>query len=219
MTRRSASQRRGHGRRSGSTIAREREMLTEVPPEALRRSKPHGSLAPETALASELLSHRRNLNASATGVASNRSLVRCRPSWCQPGKSAYRRCSSLAPPGAPPPERDRVRRNTGAEMPPEIVSAPRELSRVQKSAKTKGYRPTGTRTRLPGYRRLPVLFRHCVKHVSSAQWTLRYRFVSARTRWSGCGRPKGRQPALSPHHRQERPDDGSADRSGQTGAR
>lgn len=44
------------------------------------------------------------------------------------------------------------------EMPQEIISAPAELPRVQKSAKTKGYRPTGTRTRLPVYRRLPVLF-------------------------------------------------------------
>ena len=49
----------------------------------------------------------------------------------------------------------------GGEMPQEIISSPSELPRGQKSAKTKGYRPTGTRTRLPGYRRLPVGFRYC----------------------------------------------------------
>jgi len=79
-----------------------------------------------------------------------------------------------------------------------MISAPRELPRVQKSAKTKGYRLTGARTRLPGYRRLPVLFALRVKLSLQPNGSLRYRSVSARTGEPGCGRPKDGQPALSP---------------------
>ena len=106
-------------------------------------------------------------------------------------------------------------------MPQEIVSAPSErLPRVQKSAKTKGYRPTCARTRLPGYRRLPVLFALRVKLSLQPNGSLRYRFVSARTRSADAVVQKDGQPALSPHRR---PRAGRmmapANRSGQTGAR
>jgi hypothetical protein len=86
---------------------------------------------------------------------------------------------------------------------------PRELPRVQKSAKTKGYRPTCARTRLPGYRRLPVLFAPVVNLSLH---------VSGRLAIASCppapGGPeavvqKDGQPALSPHHRPKfGPDDG-----------
>ncbi len=52
--------------------------------------------------------------------------------------------------------------------------------------------PTGARTRLPGLPPAARPFRPCSEVISSPQWTLRYRFVSARIRWFGCGRPKGR---------------------------
>jgi hypothetical protein len=101
-------------------------------------------------------------------------------------------------------------------MPPEIVSGVSLPARVQKSAKTKGYRPTGTRTRSPGYRRLPVLFAPVIPAIALIAGSLRYRFVSARTRSPGFGRSKGRAAgAIAP----QPGGCGSADRSGRTGAR